>query len=131
MEVNFKVTSTGETKISEFKIALTALATLMGLDDASFNSEVELSKLQVNRSGKNYNSGVDSLLEKALKNRPDIKRAEYNIEMADKNITISKSGYYPTISLNGSYTYNRYEDFNYDNDDLQSSVALNLNLNLP
>ncbi len=115
---------------SEFEIALTALATLMGLDEASFNSELKLSQLRVIKSGNSYNRGIDSLMEKALKNRPDIRRAEYNIEMADKNITISKSGYYPTISLNGSYTYNRYEDYNYDEDDLQSSLSLNLNFNI-
>ncbi|TDS12400.1 TolC family protein [Sphingobacterium paludis] len=48
----------------------------------------------------------DDVFQKALKTQPNIEQAGYNIALAKKNIDIAKGGYYPTLSLSGSYGTN-------------------------
>jgi outer membrane protein TolC len=45
----------------------------------------------------------EQCLEEALRQRPEIKAAQLNIEQAKENVKIAKSGFFPTISLLGSY----------------------------
>jgi outer membrane protein len=47
-------------------------------------------------------------LEEAFRQRPEIKTAQLNIDQAKENVKIARSGFFPTISLNG--TYNRLSD---------------------
>jgi outer membrane protein len=42
-------------------------------------------------------------LEEALRQRPEIKTAQLNIEQAKENVKVAKSGFFPTISLSGNY----------------------------
>jgi outer membrane protein len=47
-------------------------------------------------------------LEEALRQRPEIRTAQLNIDQAKENVKIARSGFFPTISLSG--TYNRLSD---------------------
>jgi outer membrane protein len=47
-------------------------------------------------------------LQEALRQRPEIKTAQLNIDQAKENVKIARSGFFPTISLNGAY--NRLSD---------------------
>ena len=47
-------------------------------------------------------------LEEALRQRPEIKTAQLNIDQAKENVKVARSGFFPTISLNGAY--NRLSD---------------------
>jgi outer membrane protein TolC len=42
-------------------------------------------------------------LEEALRQRPEIKTAQLNIEQAKENVKVAKSGFFPIISLSGNY----------------------------
>jgi outer membrane protein len=44
-----------------------------------------------------------TLLSKAAMDRPEIKQAEISIKIAQSNVTLQTSPFYPTISANGSY----------------------------
>ena len=46
---------------------------------------------------------LESSLEEALRQRPEIKTAELSINQAREAVNIAKSGYFPTISLAGNY----------------------------
>lgn len=50
-------------------------------------------------------SDVSSLIEEALKNRPDIKSGSFKQSAAESNISVAKSGYYPQLALQGNFTY--------------------------
>ncbi|MCD4674795.1 MAG: TolC family protein, partial [Desulfobacula sp.] len=115
---------------NEFEIALTGLAVLLGFPDASFHSELELVELETLKIINNRYYNVKNLMKTALLNRPDMKSADLNVQMADKNIGISKSDFYPTISLNKTFSGNRYDDFDFKGDDVQNSLSLNLKLNI-
>jgi outer membrane protein len=57
---------------------------------------------------KPFPMGFEASLEEALRQRPEVKIAQLNINQAKENVKISKSGYFPTISLLGNY--NRLSD---------------------
>jgi outer membrane protein len=47
--------------------------------------------------------GFEAALEEALRQRPEIKAAQLNIEQAKENVKVARSGFFPTISLLGNY----------------------------
>ncbi len=47
--------------------------------------------------------GFEAALEEALRQRPEIKAAQVNIDQAKENVKVAKSGFFPTISLAGNY----------------------------
>lgn len=46
---------------------------------------------------------VEQIYEEALKNMPEIKYAEMNIESSAKNLSIARGGLYPRLTFNASY----------------------------
>lgn len=81
------------------KLALLDLAQILELPDFE-NLDVEVpadlleSELQV--------LSANSVYESALKNRAEIKSAEYQLQGSEKNVLIAKSAYYPTLSFGAS-----------------------------
>lgn len=49
----------------------------------------------------------DDVLEKAKQNNVTILQSQKNIAISEFNVKVNKSGYVPTISLNGSYGWNK------------------------
>jgi outer membrane protein TolC len=47
--------------------------------------------------------GFEAALEEALRQRPEVKAAQLNIDQARENVKVAKSGFFPTISLAGNY----------------------------
>ena len=52
-------------------------------------------------------SNIDSLYQLTLQHYPAVQSAQYRIEKGKSEIAIARSGYFPTLSLNGGY-YNGY-----------------------
>jgi len=50
-------------------------------------------------------SDVETLTLQALEKRPELQQANYNLEASKKYITIAKSAYFPTVSLNAAHNY--------------------------
>ncbi|OGP60971.1 MAG: hypothetical protein A2162_07100 [Deltaproteobacteria bacterium RBG_13_52_11b] len=46
---------------------------------------------------------LESSIEEALRQRPEIKAADLTVDQARQAVTIARSGYFPTISLAGNY----------------------------
>jgi outer membrane protein len=51
------------------------------------------------------------VLEQAMSNMPDLEISNYNVEIAKTGLKISKSAYYPTLSLSGSIGSGHNKDF--------------------
>jgi len=49
---------------------------------------------------------IDSYIEKSIENNVTLLQNESNIKISDYDVKVSKSGYLPTIGLNGSYGWN-------------------------
>jgi outer membrane protein TolC len=62
--------------------------------------------------------GFEAALEEALRQRPEVKAAQLNIDQAKESVKIAKSGFFPTISLTGNY--GRLSDVGSLDGDLQS-----------
>ncbi len=48
-------------------------------------------------------SDIETLTLQALETRPELQQANYNLEASKKQITLAKSAYFPTVSLNAAY----------------------------
>ncbi|MGA9293152.1 MAG: TolC family protein [Ignavibacteriaceae bacterium] len=50
---------------------------------------------------------LDSYIEKALVNRPELKAIQYNIKAGEAGVTLAESSWYPQIYLGGNYYYSK------------------------
>ncbi len=73
-----------------------------------------------------WQTGVERLIEAALSNRPDLARMEGLIEAQRAALRMARSDYYPTISLDGNYTY-----FGEEATDLRGGSYIGLSVSLP
>jgi outer membrane protein TolC len=85
---------------SRTRVARMALATIIK-EPLNLEFEVEDSPNLEDLPG-----DVDSFIQQALVDRPELQRANYNLEATKKQITLAKSSYYPEIFLRAAH--NRY-----------------------
>ncbi len=76
---------------------------------------------------------VEAIYENALKNRPEIKSAEYRLQSSRKNVLIARSDYYPTLSLGanigtGYYNLNNVQNFPFREQLSNNHIPFLLNL---
>ncbi len=72
-------------------------------------------------------ANFDNLYNSAVGKRPDYLATVENYNAADAGVTVARSGYYPTVSLFGSYGYNNTELSTLtDNRNLYFAVNVNL-----
>jgi outer membrane protein TolC len=82
------------------EIARKRLATIIGID---LPPERQLEDFTSIAPGK---LELESLYTEALRNNPILQGIELSLEKYDHSITLARSGYYPTIALNGTYEQN-------------------------
>ena len=89
------------------EISLISLAQLLLIKDYS---NFDIADEDYNVLGENIASmDVSEIIESAKENRKEVKIAEKNLEMAEKDVQIAKGAYYPTLS--GFFGYStRYSD---------------------
>ena len=119
---------------NNLKLALLNLSQLLLLPFEGFDVEV----IDVGTPSETLlYSDVSPILEYAMANRVEIKVAEKNIENAALNTEISKSGYYPSVSLGyGFNTGANFSNLNSSNSFFQQinenkGHSFNLNVNIP
>ncbi|MDR3626096.1 MAG: TolC family protein [Ignavibacteriaceae bacterium] len=50
---------------------------------------------------------IDQLIDKAMKNRPDLKSLQYKLNASKNGITLAQSGWFPQVVLAGEYDYSK------------------------
>ncbi|OPX25402.1 MAG: hypothetical protein B1H02_01600 [Candidatus Latescibacteria bacterium 4484_107] len=50
---------------------------------------------------------LEEAIQKALKQRPEVKAMEYTLKIGEKAVSISKAGWLPNVALIGNYNYKR------------------------
>jgi outer membrane protein len=105
--------ATDENNIAETTIqrdiSLLALKNLLAIDhlqvlDIIYPDEAMIERMLLLPAEK-------EVLENAWATLPDIRISDYNLEIANVGVKIAKSGYYPTVSLNGSLGSGHLNDF--------------------
>ncbi len=92
------------------QLALISLAQLLQLDDFE-NFDIAIEEIETLPLINLAEYSVDKIFEKALATRNEIKVAEANIDIAEKDIKLAKGALQPTLS--GFYNWNsRYSDRN-------------------
>jgi len=76
------------------------LLNVIGINDAN-----PTFTLQFDKTLPPFDITLEEALAAANKNRPDLLSKQLQVESARQNVTLSKTGYAPTITANGSYTW--------------------------
>ena len=70
---------------------------------------------------------LDVLKEKALKNRPDVKSVETQVQISEKQVDVTRGAYWPSLSVAGVYsaTDQSPETASYNKESIWGAVTLN------
>jgi outer membrane protein len=70
---------------------------------------------------------LDVLKEKALKNRPDVKSIEAQVQISEKQVDVTRGAYWPSLSVAGVYTGTEQspETSSYNKESTYGAVTLN------
>ena len=74
------------------------LLNVMGITEPENSFTLEMSKTLPQ-----FNLTLEQALNQARKNRPDLLAKQLQVESARQNVTLSQTGYAPTLTANGSY----------------------------
>ncbi len=67
-------------------------------------------------------------IQRAITSRPDVQASRKRVEAADANMTVATSGYYPTLTATGGYSWGNFEISNFDT---QGRMSVGLSLFVP
>jgi len=117
---------------NDLKIAKTGLLILMGLNpetEADFSTESlpnDIDTTEIAEFARQIGTFENAVMI-AIENRKDVRALQKQIEAAKKQITISKSTYWPTLTASGGWSWSNYyvEDFSKLG---FSSIGLNLSI---
>jgi outer membrane protein TolC len=106
------------------------LAELMGLGEATLPSAWMLSGLAEESVEDMTLPDPESWVERALSNRPDLGRLESLLRSEEENVRAAKALYSPTISLSGSWGFDRSSTIRYTRQDQSTAGVLDLRWDL-
>lgn len=118
---------------NNYNISKAQLLSTMGLDpnlqaefiDSKIKNEMPKSDIEQFRS---TIGSKDKALQTSLRNRLDIKVADFNSEVSKIDLTSSKSGYLPTVSASGGWSWSNSELNSFG---LLGRSFVGINLNIP
>lgn len=118
----------------QLKLSLMDLAQIIEIDDF-MDMDVSVTEKEMNREL--ILPTAESVYENALKTHPSIKGAEHRLQSSEKNVSIARSGFYPTLSFNAQTGSNYIDLKKVKNDSFDKqmsdnlSTAIGLNLSVP
>ena len=113
-----------------YEASLYVLAALMGLEGGELPQALVLQNLDPERPEEM--AVVDPLhnIEYAMAHRPDLTLNAYAVKIAQADVKRARAGFYPSLSLVGTYTGERSDDSSFDDEDFENTVALQVSYNL-
>jgi TolC family type I secretion outer membrane protein len=103
-----------------------ALAALLGIENARLPQDTRLEPLAEAREAELKPPQVNPLIGEALAQRPDLLQNDWGVRQAAADVKAKRGGYFPSLSLAGSYDAESTDDFGFESDDLGSTVGINL-----
>lgn len=120
---------------NNYDLALLTLSQLLQIPYQGFN--IEIIEIDSPSAALMYND-IGPILDYAMSNRNEIKVAQKNIENAELGTEISKSGFYPSVSVGYGFGSNAFYTNLIDTEDAffsqlndQKAHRVNLNVNIP
>jgi outer membrane protein len=112
---------------NNLKLAMLDLAQIIELDDFE-NLDVEIPQNLLTTELSLL--AADEVYHSAIKNRPEIKGANYRLLTSEKNVAIAKSAYFPTLSFGAQVGTGYYNINGVTNDSFNQQLNQNLSTNL-
>jgi len=118
---------------NNFETAKVELLVLMG-SDPSVPVEIDETSVETNinqtdlHEFRNTIGSEQESVRRAVLSRPDVTAARKRMEAAEASMTVARSGYFPTISASGGYSWSNFELTNFDT---QSRTFVGLNIQIP
>ena len=112
---------------NNLKLALLDLAQIIELEDFE-NLDVEIPQNLLTTELSLL--AADEVYHSAIKNRPEIKGANYRLLTSEKNVAIAKSAYFPTLSFGAQVGTGYYNINGVTNDSFNQQLNQNLSTNL-
>lgn len=116
-----------DTEISRANSLLT-LKSLLSMDP-----EVNLDIVYPDTNAIEYMTMIpeqDYVMERAMNTLPDLKISQYNVDLANVDVKIAKSGYLPTLSLSGGISTGHSKDFRNWGTQVANNLGENIGLTL-
>ncbi|WP_281492136.1 TolC family protein [Desulfosarcina cetonica] len=73
---------------------------------------------------------LEDLIATALDHRSDLKALHWQVQQAEAQVEVARSGYYPSVALSGTVGGDRSGDADFRQDDFGNQVQLGLSYNL-
>ncbi len=134
-ELNFQVrVRTAKTSLIQAegrrRVALIALAELMGIPDANLPLDLQVAPLPAEGPEELELPDLDSALKFGLEHRPDLLQRRYRVKQTEAGVGLERSDYIPTVSALGSLDGQRPEDGHFEEDDFSATIGVGLNYNI-
>jgi outer membrane protein len=113
-----------------YKVAMSALAALMGVPDGRLPSHLELVRLEAETPEELVVPDPGPLIEYAMDHRPDIRQRNYLLKQAESNVGSARAGFFPTINLSASLDGDRTDSTGFEREDFGETIAVSLSYNL-
>jgi outer membrane protein TolC len=109
---------------------LISLAALMGVPAGRLPETMHLAALAPTSDQELAVPQRSEQVETALRLRPDLQRGDWSVRQAEAVVKVARAGYFPTVSLLGTFEGQRPEDMDFEGDDFGNSVGVGLNWNI-
>ena len=113
-----------------YEIAIYGLSSLMGVHYAKLPSHIELSELEDETGDELVIPDSSGAVQYALEHRPDLIQRNYLFKQAKAGVGSARSGYYPSVSITGSYDADRINNRDFERADFGKTLLLNISFNL-
>lgn len=115
---------------TDYRRGLIGLAALLGVTEGRFPEKLQLADLTPTTELELAVPRPAEQVETALRLRPDLQRGDWSVRQAEAGVKVARAGYFPTLSLLGSYTGERAGDMDFEGDDFGNAVGVGLNWNI-
>jgi outer membrane protein TolC len=105
-----------------FDTGRVVLAELMGLPDAALPGDLSLSPLTAETAEETTVPNAASWIEKAMRDRPDLRQLEQIVESEGQRVRAAKGLYSPAVGVSGTWGFDRDSTLHYSSSD-QTSLA--------
>lgn len=134
-ELNFKIRINDARAVRikaerDYEAAISALAALMGQQEASLPATVTLAPLEDETEDELNKPDTEELIAYAHNHRPDIRQSEFGIRQAQAQVGLARSRFYPSLNLSAGIDGARTENLRFEEDDFGAAVGLSLSFNL-
>jgi outer membrane protein TolC len=102
-----------EVQLSEAQLSQIDARNSVKIATVNFDNVINISlateiEVQEDAEVENENiEDIDQLIDKAMKNRPDLKSLQYRLNASKNGITLAQSGWYPQVVIGGEYDYEK------------------------